>query len=71
MANVTDPNAGSALGRVAVQCVIMRGLARWPLWLEEQWLKACVSSPPVPVGAPVRESSPGGAYGTPSGSDLA
>jgi len=33
--------------------------------------KVYVSSPPVPVGAPVRESSPGGAYGTPSGSDLA
>jgi hypothetical protein len=35
-----------------------------PFAWRSKWLKVCVSSPPVPVSAPVRESSPGGAYGT-------
>jgi len=60
--------AGSAVGRVAVQGVIMRGCPG-PLRLKEQRLKVCVNSPPVPVGAPLRESSPDRAYGTPPGSD--
>jgi hypothetical protein len=34
-------------------------------------LKVCTSSPPVPVDAPVRESSTGEAYGKPPASDPA
>jgi hypothetical protein len=40
-----------------------------PLGWQKQMLKVCVNPPPVPIDAPLRESSTGGAYGTSAGSD--
>jgi hypothetical protein len=47
----------------------MRGCP-WCLRLKEQRLKVCINSAPVPVGAPLRESSPDRAYGTPLATTL-
>ena len=35
-----------------------------PFGWQKQMLKVCVNPPPVPIDAPLRESSTGGAYGT-------